>query len=315
MNNAIWITWEHQIRNKSMARNLDIPLFEIVYKGSRPKRYALSLVKTFNTILKNRPRTIIAQNPSIVLTCFMLLLRPVFHFKFISDAHYFGVIAFNNNRILQRLLDFCNKGADVVIVTNQDHAKYIKRLGGNTFICEDPLPDLEKYVSIEEEDKSIFFICSFDIDEPYEEVFEAAAELSREGYIIRVSGNYKRIGIDAKRYPHVCFLGFVPEADFYMYLYKASLVLDLTDNEDCLVCGAYEAMAANKPMVLSDTKALRGYFKGGGAFFTENRAEEIAKNIRIAYKDREGLKEEITIWKQNAIAAHREKVAQLINLL
>jgi glycosyltransferase involved in cell wall biosynthesis len=312
--NAIWITWEHQIRNRSMAKNLGIPLFEIIYKGNRLKRYVLCLQETFNIFIKNKPRTIIAQNPSIVLTCFMFLLRAFFHFKFISDAHYFGVIAFNNNWIFQRLLDFCNKSADVVIVTNNDQAEYIKNLGGNPFICEDPLPDLDKYVSSEEEDKSIFLICSFEIDEPYEEAFLAAEELSKDGYVMRVSGNYKRVDIDTERYPHVCFLGFVPEADFYMYLYQACLVLDLTENEDCLVCGAYEAMAANKPMVLSDTRALRGYFKGG-AIFTENKSEGIAKNIKIAYNDRKRLKEEIAVWKKNTIAAHREKILQLRNLL
>ena len=34
------------------------------------------------------------------------------------------------------------RASDLVIVTNERHARYVADLGGRTFVCPDPLPDL-----------------------------------------------------------------------------------------------------------------------------------------------------------------------------
>jgi glycosyltransferase involved in cell wall biosynthesis len=293
-----------------MAARLGITLHTVQYKGNRWIRYPLSLLHTLLILAKARPKTVIAQNPSIVLTYFLLILRPLFGYGLVSDAHYGGIEAYNGSRLFQKALDICNHYADLVIVTNDAHARYVDRVGGKAFVCEDPLPDLPCISENGGNEKTVFFICSFDPDEPFEEVFKAAAMLIPRGYMFCISGNFRRAGLDPERYPGIKFLGYVPEEDFYSHLARSQVVLDLTSNENCLLCGAYEAMAAEKPLVTSDTRALRNYFTHG-ALFTQHEPESIARCIESAYRDRAALQSQIVEWKGRAVEEHERKIQRL----
>jgi glycosyltransferase involved in cell wall biosynthesis len=293
----VWITWERQPRNRSMSAGLGIPLFEVLTQRKSLARFAHCIFETMRIIRTHRPRVIVCQNPSIVLTVLLLVLRPVFGFRLAIDAHFGGVDAGNGSKAPQSLLDWCNRSADLVIVTNPAHAQHIQRVGGSAFVCPDPLPDLSRYESeqLQTSPKQIFLVCSYDRDEPFREVFDAVKALQDEGFRLLVSGNYRKAGLSPEDFPHVELLGFVSEADYYRHMLRSEIVIDLTENDNCLVCGAYEALAANKPLVLSDTTALRSYFQGG-VVFTQNKAGEIAAALRIAYEQRNRLSSEARAW-------------------
>lgn len=292
----LWITWETQVRNRSMASALQIPLFVVLSGGSRLRRYASCIRRTFSIVRKEGPKVIICQNPSLILTLFLLSMRKWMGFRLAVDAHFGGVESYTGTSALQRVLDSCNRSADLVIVTNDGHADHVRRIGGQAFVCADPLPDLSAYrgCSIEERRK-VFFICSFDIDEPYHEVFSAAEMLRDSGFQFAVSGNYFKAGIAPDRFPNVCFLGFVPEHEYYSHLYSSEVVIDLTEHDNCLVCGAYEAIAAEKPLVLSKKRALESHFRDS-AVFTENDSASIANAVILAYEDRVRLRESCVRW-------------------
>lgn len=315
MKKAIWITWEQQVRNRSMAAMLRADLYVILYSGGRMRRYFFCLMKTIATVLREKPNVVFAPNPSIVLNYLLLLARMVFRYTFVTDAHFGGIIAWNGSFLLQKALNFCNKSADLVIVTNSAHANYVQSIGGKALICEDPLPDLTKYYSGKETSgKIVFFICSFDVDEPHHVVFEAAKILAADGFKFYVSGNYTKEGIEPTEYPEVSFLGFTPEHQFYERLFQADVVVDLTENENCLVCGAYEAMVAEKPLVTSDTVCLRNFFDQG-TVFTEHNSSSVAEAVRTAYLERSRLKAEIQKWKERRITTQNERKAKLYTVL
>jgi len=315
MKKAIWITWEHQIRNRSMAAMLGADLYVICHGGGRFRRYLRCASDTFTVIRKEKPDVVIAQNPSIVLNYLLLLIRCLYRYEFVTDAHFGGVIAFNGNYLFQQALDLCNKLADLVIVTNKEHAAYVRTIGGTVFVCEDPLPDLSRYdLGVEPTDKTVYFICSFDIDEPYEFVFEAARKLATDNFNFYVSGNYAKVKIDPTKYPQVNFMGFVSERDFYDRLFRSDVVLDLTERENCLVCGAYEAMAAEKPLVTSERACLKEYFNKG-AIFTRHDSSSIVEAVRTAYQERSRLKEEIREWKVRTINVQNERKSALSKIL
>jgi glycosyltransferase involved in cell wall biosynthesis len=204
---------------------------------------------------------------------------------------------------------------DLVIVTNLEHAKKIQEIGGEVIVCEDPLPDIGKYYAEEEHGKKIvFYICSFDIDEPYEEAFKAAEMLYDDNYTFMVSGNFRKAGIDPKSYPHIQFLGYVTEDEYYNKLFKSSVVIDLTENDNCLLCGAYEAMSAEKPLVTSDTEALRKYFNRG-TLFTKHEKNSIASSIKKAYQNRTFQREEIQAWKQYIVNIQKDRMSSINALL
>ena len=312
---AIWITWENQIRNKSLSGRLGVELHVLSSKRMRFVRYMVCVSRTVILILMRRPSVVFAQNPSIVLTYLVMLLKYVFRYTFVTDAHYAGIMAPNGNRLFQKALDFCNRRADLVIVTNEEHGKHVKTLGGRALVCEDPLPDIGGDVSnISERPKKVFFICSFDIDEPYVDAFRAAKILWEEGYIFLVSGNFSKAGILPTEWTHVRFLGYVPEADFYMHLAESQVVVDLTTQENCLVCGAYEAMVLEKPLVTSKTSALQKYFTAG-TVFVDHDPESIANGVRLAFERRVELKRQIEHWKKQTAANNARKIEAIRGVL
>ncbi len=318
MSDALWITWENQIRNKSMSSALEIRLYEPIYSGSRFKRYIMGFVKTLQIIVREKPNILFVQNPSIVLTMYTLLLKGLFRYKLAIDAHYYGVVAPKGNTLFQVILNICNRNADMVIVTNYNHYKMIASLGGNPFICQDPLPDLDHYFSkfsdSNIQDKKVLFICSFDTDEPFQEVFKAFEELATEGYSLYVSGNYKKAGIRPVEFKHVHFLGYVSSKEFYWHMYTSSVVVDLTTYEDCLVCGAYESMVAEKPLVATGTRTIREYFTNG-VIYTDINVKAVAEAIRKAYQERHRLVAEIQTWKPKAVIEHKNMIKEMKHIL
>ena len=311
---AVWITWESQPRNRSMAREVGVPLYEFSFSGSRARRQLRAVGATLSLLLRQRPGVVFASNPSLMLTYLMLACRPLFGFRFASDAHYGGVVAVHGSTLLQWLLDFANARADLVIVTNEVHAERVRRVGGAPFVCPDPLPQLPESPSkpngMRGAEKSVLFICSFEVDEPYTQVFDAARVLAGHGFTVFASGPYSRAGLAPDAVPHVTLLGYVDRPTYDAYLQHADIILDLTTWQDCLVCGAYEAMAAGKPCVLSRTAALTSLFTHGTVFSSHGPAD-IADAVLSAYERREALKTQIAEWVVGHEAAIRKRGAAL----
>ncbi|MBK7703388.1 MAG: hypothetical protein IPI34_11085 [bacterium] len=64
-------------------------------------------------------------------------------------------------------------------------------------------------------------------------------------------------------------------------LRSAAVVVVLTEDSDCLVCGGYEGIAAGRPTVLSDTPALRACF-GEAAIYSKHSVDELLQVVIAA---------------------------------
>lgn len=313
---ALWIDWGRHVRTHSLTRRLGVDLIEIVISGNRALRYLLSMKQTIGALRARRPSVVIATNPSIVLGLFLLLYRRFSGFKLISDAHYAGVDPPNFNRLLKRILDLHNRSVDLVVVPTETHALRLTQIGASAYVCPDPLPHIPTRSGFEHTlpEKSVLLVCSFDLDEPFSAAFEAFDQLREDGYSLVVSGNYARAGVDPERFPWVQFLGFVSERDYFGYLQACSVVMDLTELEDCLVCGAYEALALHKPLILSDSEAMRAYF-GDACVLTENASTAIVESVRQAFSKRDELIEAAQEWTRRNETHIQERLAGLQNHL
>lgn len=307
----LWIDWERHSRTRSLCRRLDLELLEMRIPGPRLLRYLKSSWRTLTRIRAARPTLVIATNPSLMLGLLLLLLRRWYGFALVADAHYAGVRALSGSALLQRLLDFYNARVALVIVTNEPHALYLRARGCQAFVCPDPLPVLPQPLALALPPRSVFLVCSFDPDEPYGAVFAAFGELAREaGYTLIVSGNYAKAGVDPRSFPGVRLLGYVPEAQYFAYLQACALVMDLTALEDCLLCGAYEALAAGKPLITSASAALRDYF-GDAALYTAHEPRAIAASIEQAFAQREELTRRAVSWRARNEQFIGERLAEL----
>ena len=310
---GIWVTWELQRRNKGISSALDWSLHEIVINKPRIVRYFFSIIETIKLIREKKPAVIAAQNPSIVLATVTVLLRSIYGYKVIIDAHNSGIHpAEGRSFLLGSISRWLQRKADLTIVTNQELRAVVESNGGTAFVLPDRLPRVNSNsANLPNERAKIVFICTFSVDEPYEEVLKAARMISGDA-MIYVTGRYDG-RIDPRNVPtNVRLVGFVPEEEFWALLSAADFIMDLTLREGCLVCGAYEGVALSKPLILSDTKVLRSYFSEGCIYVSSN-AESIAQGIRRAITDVEKLRSGIRRLKERLETSWTNSLKDLEN--
>lgn len=319
MKKSIWITWEDQRRNRELSNALGIELYEfkdIDKIQNRLWKYLLGLLKTIKILYKKRPLLIFCQNPSIVLSLFLVLVKDITKSKVIVDAHNSGIFpAEGNSRILMLFSRFIQRRANMVIVTNDGLKRHVLKNGGSAFVLEDKIPLIQKRQPVSLEGRiNILYICSFSEDEPFETVFQAAAGLPAD-LAIYVSGDYKKLSQKTLPVPdQIHFTGYIPTEEFEQLLCSVDCTMDLTNREDCLVCGAYESLAAGKPMILSDTRALRRYFDRG-VVYTLHTTESIRDAIFQFLRERADLENQVIVLR-NYLEIHwelrKKKLVELI---
>ena len=318
MSERIWVTWETQRRNRTLSKELRAKIYEFDYRINIMSRYILSIIKTLKIFVSEKPKVIFVQNPSLVLALLAVLYGKLVKVPIVVDAHNAGLspvrgpTAIVNGIALQII-----KLASLTIVTNYALKNYVETQGGKAFVLPDPTPSLiptKKLLKLRGK-YNVLFICTYANDEPYLEVINAARLIAEE-IVIYISGNPRGKEKELiKNLPNnVILTGYLSEEEFIDMLFSVDVVLDLTTRDDCLVCGAYEGIAVEKPIILSDTIALREYFNKG-ALFVDNTARDISNKICFAIKQKQGLTKETAVLKEQLVRARGETLNDLEKLL
>jgi glycosyltransferase involved in cell wall biosynthesis len=323
--NIVWITWEKQRRSVTLAECLGARLFVLLDQSdripSRPLRYAYLLAKTVLVLVRERPSVCCCQNPSLMLAVWLGLLRPLFRYRLVVDRHS----NFNLQRhaglkwqVFDFLSDLSLRHADLTIVTNEFLAEYVRRAGGRAFVLQDKVPSLTEGGTKDLGGaRNIVFVCSFDEDEPVEAAIEAARGLDPSWQMF-VTGNYRR---HLRRLPvlqappaTVKLTGFLGDAEYQTLLRSADVVMALTTHDHTLMCVAYEATALGKPVVASDTAAMREYFHKGFVF-TDNSAASIREAISKAVREAPQLSADVGSLRSELHTDWHRRFAELLQLL
>lgn len=283
MTSRLWIAWEIQRRNRTASHALGAPLLEIDVGGHRLSRYLKSAWRTLKVLYQESPQIVIAQSPSIFLAVLAVVYGKVVQRFIVIDAHNAAIDRLPERNILGAVSRWVFREANLTVVTNEGLASKVEKYGGRVAILPDPLPNFSRPKRMALEGVfNVLFICTWANDEPFEDVIRAAYRIPREIYIYITGNSRGREAIVGEGLPpNVMLTGFVPEEEFEGLLHSVDAVMDLTSREDCLLCGAYEAVSAERPLILSDTFALRDYFDEG-ALFTDNTEAHIAKTIMEA---------------------------------
>ena len=293
---AAWITWEHQRRNIGVSSGLGVPLFELAFKGGRLKRYVKSLLATARVLTTKKPSVLFVQNPSIVLAFTAVVWGRLGGRPVIVDAHNAGLTPLEGrSSLLTRAAAFISRQASLTIVSNAALTPIVDAYGGRPFVLPDPIPELPAGVAPDGAAGRlrVLFICTYASDEPYPAVVQAARAFIDEAQVY-VTGRLKpqHEALRQSAPANVIFTGFLPEGRFIGLLHAADVVMDLTTRDNCLVCGAYEGVAAGKPLILSDSRATREYFSRG-VVYTDNTPGSIEQCLREALADRRRLAQEV----------------------
>jgi len=275
MSGVLALTWFEHRRTKELCAGLGVELVVLGTRFRGPLRYLVLGIRTVALLAWRRPEVLVVQNPSLILAALTAAVRGVLGYGLIVDAHNEAVVPFINRQPwVARLSQWVIRRADATIVTNRQLAAHVLRQGGKPFTLPDRIP-IPPPVSVRTLNGSfnVVLIATFARDEPVAAMFEAVRGMDVELY---VTGDHRKLDptVAAKAPPNVHFTGFLDEHEYWSLLRSADAIADLTLMDDCLVCGAYEALALGKPMLLSNNSASVELF-GGCAVFTDNNAADI----------------------------------------
>lgn len=300
MNGIAFLTWSSHRRTSGLAAGLGIELLEVISARRGMARHLELIARTLRLLWTRSFRVIVAQNPSIVLATLLVCLRPLRGYRLVVDAHNEAITPFVHDVAVVRAVSrWLLRRADLTIVTNAELAQRVRQAHGRPFVLPDPLPvlppDLPGGAS---RPAFVVVVCTFAPDEPLDEIFAAAGKLPEVEF--KVTGNSRRCSpaLLASKPANVTLTGFLDEHSYWALLAASQAVLDLTRMPDCLVCGAYEALALGVPMILTDNPAGRRLF-GEVAVFTDTAPVRIAAAIEASVvkpRDRAAASEYAAQW-------------------
>lgn len=282
INKHVWITWERQTRNRSMAKAMQAEYVEYVFKKGL-LRYIVLSFKTLFFLIKRKPEIVYFQNPSVVLGLVCALYGFFFlRVRLVGDYHN---CALDKSSRLFFVNKFIARHCSLIIVTNPSLESIVADMGGVAVSFPDPLPDVERFEDEHfQKNKDIVFVTSWANDEPINEVLNAfvSSDLAKDGISLLMTGKPKFSQLENSQNFYeqrgIKFLGFIDESYYWSILKNAYFVIDLTTRDNCMVCGAYEALAVRRVLLLSENEASVNYF-GKNVMYTNNTADDIEQKL------------------------------------
>jgi glycosyltransferase involved in cell wall biosynthesis len=284
------LTWMDQRRTQELCAGLQLELVVLKTPRRGPLRYLVLGARTVALLARRRARVLLVQNPSLILAALAVLLRSMLGYWLIVDAHNEAVEPYiNNQRWIRALSRWVIRRSDLTIVSNRHLADLVQAWGGRSFTLPDRVPTPPPGVgSALGGPFNVVLIATHAPDEPVAQIFEAVRGSDVQLY---VTGNPGRLApaLAADLPPNVRLTGFLPDAEYWTLLRSADGIIDLTLMEDCLVSGAYEALAVGTPMLLSKNRASVELF-GEAATFTDNTVPDIRRALGLLRSRNEKLK-------------------------
>lgn len=280
MSDKLFVSWiRHHGRSAGLARavHADVAWVAVGTLGNKrtaPLRYLVQSLKTVVLLASRRPRTLYVMAPPTLLVVIAVVYAKAFRARLVVDAHTgavkpgFAAVA---------------RFADMVIVTNAPLAERVP----HAHVLDDP-PETWPVSDAEIRD-DVVFPASWWSDEPWDDVVEAARLLPDVTFV--VTGRAPD-GVAASVPFNVRLTGWLTDAEYASLLAGAGVVLALTTREYTMQRAGYEALAAHRPLVASDTRTLRAYFTSGTVFAGRGGAA-LADAIRTARADTTRLAKEM----------------------
>ena len=282
---ALAISWEDHRRTRELCDWFGLPLHVLAFDVGRLRRYLRLGTSTIALLWRTRPALVFMQTPSVVLAMLVVAVRPFCgRYRIVMDAHNEAVAPYAYTQWPVPLMHrFTLRAADLVLVTNAALAKDIERIGGRPHVLPDRIPtapipprQLPKEVPFR-----VMVVATYAADEPITEIIEAARELGPD-YLFSITGRETKLPAAQRATlpANVRQTGFLPEHDYWVLMGQSHAMLDFTLKPNCLVCGAYEALALHRPMILSDNPATVALFGEVAVFPASHAASDIAASVR-----------------------------------
>jgi glycosyltransferase involved in cell wall biosynthesis len=253
-------------------------------------RYARSAIATTRYLHRRRPRSVIATNPPIVPGLLAWAYGRWSGAPVALDSHPggFGLQGDRVSRVLQPVHSWLARRVTTTLVTDRRLADRVATWGGRADIVHEAPVDWRSGGTHSLSPRpQVLFVCVFQRDEPVEELLEAARLVPT--FDLHVTGDLRRCpaALRERAAPNVRFTGFLSGQDYQSAVLGADVVLALTTEPSSVVRAGYEAVYAERPLVVSDWPASREIFPY--AIHVENRASAIAAGLERAVREHHEL--------------------------
>lgn len=293
---AVFVSWiSHHGRSADLSAVLGAePVFiatgRLTDRRTAPFRHAVQAARTVRLLHARRPDVLLVMAPPAALVLLGLAWRRLTGGRLVVDAH--------SGAVLGRPLSWrLGRHADCVVVTLPSLTAGLPR----AVALHDP-PALAVQAPRHSE---VVFPASWYSDEPHDDLVAAARLLPDVRFA--VTGRPPP-GVDVP--PNLRLTGFLAREQYLALVAGAPVVLALTTRPDTMQRAAYEAVAAGRPVVASDTAALRSYL-GPAAVYAGRGGPALAEALREGLRRAHELAEAAAQVREAQRAAFRDGVRAL----
>ena len=319
----VFLVWDRQsIRALGITKYLGATLY-LLYT-SRIK-HPILFIRTLRILVKDKPDIVICQSPPV--TCAMISTVYKYLFagrkkpKIIIDIHT-GAITKPWSRTVSRLV---MRLATHTIVTNKELQNYIiQKYRLNPLVLEDSIPDFKEILSTKNKEAefkllskdtfNIAVISSFAYDEPLQAVFDTASILPEFQFYITGDKTKMDKKFQDRKLDNVIMTGLLEYNLYLDLLQKVDAIIDLTSDDKTTLSGAYEAVALEQPLIVSDWMPLRRNFYKG-TIYVNNSSKDIREAIMIVRSKKEELSRQMHQLKVEKIEKWNDAISNIYHLI
>jgi len=274
-------------------------------------RYALSTVRTVVLLARRRPRVVVVTNPPVIPGLLALVWARLTGAVVALDSHP-GAFGAKDNRVAARLLPvhrFLARRVTVSLVAAPEWQREVESWGGRAMVVHEAPGPPSGHRHPRHRPLRVLYVGTFAPDEPIGEVV-AAAGLVPECELV-VTGDVARCPdtVRAAAPPNVRFVGFLDPPRYQAHLEEADVVVTLTTEPDSVMRAAYEAVYAERPLVLSDWPISRELFPA--ALYCANDAAGLAAALHRADRELDQLDARAGAARATQLARWEEQLREL----
>lgn len=247
-----------------------------------PMRYAVDAVRTVRYLASRRPQSVIATNPPAFPGLIAMAYGRLTGAPVLLDSHpaAFGQRESLSGRLLLPVHRWMVSRVAGNVLPSDELADLVRSWGGRAGVFHEAPPAWQVGGHEPGARTRVLLVGVLAPDEPVEEALEAARTLPDVEFF--VTGDTRRLpGKVVQQAPaNVQFLGFLRGEAFRRELEEADIVLTLSTDGTAAMRAAYEAVYAERPLVVSASEERRRLFPY--AIHVENEPASIAEGVRQA---------------------------------
>lgn len=290
----LFVAWTQiSRRSEELSKNFDAKYIRYNrFDYPWPKRIAsllLNFIKSCKLLYLEKPTTVFTFHTHPLVTLCAILIKTMRPYKIIADLHTAAYTDYYRFPF-KSLIKFTFRFTDLLLIHNRNSINYFEKYfsgySDKLFFLEDPVPEIigtgKSKDNPKIEGKTIcVLITRFSDDEKVMDFLNIVKDL--ENYFFYITGNYKKINIgeDKRTGYNYHMTGFLDENDYWQLLDTADIIVTLTTREYTLLSAGYEAIALEKPILVSETITLKDFFGENARYLNQDFTNVVDELDRI----------------------------------